>query len=673
MSIITPVSAYKPLASHRFMKSMASGGLARFIMLEAFVEAGRTYQAYRRGGFDEGRERITEEFTAAVFWLGGVKAFNAINDKIGKWILGLKTANFDLGEDKARNPLKTFLHSEIAKFKSAKLITSILLANAMIGFVVPKLNQRITRYYHRNDNAKPQTVQQNQEQMTQQTQQQPQTQQSSLAYNPVSVNMDKFIADAKTRSKDVSFGASPLLSLAFNLENNTTWQLLSTDIGTTSGRTISARNNDERREILFRDLSSIYFYMFNMPNINNWLNRIEQKGRKTRVDSMNAAYTKDLMVNLVNQNYNGKISAKDLAKEMLGDTSKTLPEAIKAKFKDFLELFTKLSQRKNVLPLPEFIAELLEESGYLRELQEEDTDEARARIDNLQELINVAREFEPTENDNALGEFLAQVALVSDLDETPEQDNAVTLMTLHAAKGLEFKTVFLAGLEEGIFPHSRSLNNNTEMEEERRLMYVGVTRAEEKLFLCFANRRRVWGEIKFYSPSRFLSEIPDELVERRKSSTDYTSLPTFKRAVQSIKLDVNKGYVPTKKGFGMKFEAPIQNTTTKVVKKQPTNPKRDPIIIKNDKNKANDEAKVKSILEDNPIKRKLEEKKKQEAASHYKDITLFSVGDRVFHKRFGVGTIEEVKDIGSSSMYVIDFGRQGKKAVDAYYMNLKKF
>ena len=346
---------------------------------------------------------------------------------------------------------------------------------------------------------------------------------------------------------------------------------------------------------------------------------------------------------------------------------------IKAKFKDFLELFTKLSQRKNVLPLPEFIAELLEESGYLRELQEEDTDEARARIDNLQELINVAREFEPTENDNALGEFLAQVALVSDLDETPEQDNAVTLMTLHAAKGLEFKTVFLAGLEEGIFPHSRSLNNNTEMEEERRLMYVGVTRAEEKLFLCFANRRRVWGEIKFYSPSRFLSEIPDELVERRKSSTDYTSLPTFKRAVQSIKLDVNKGYVPTKKGFGMKFEAPIQNTTTKVVKKQPTNPKRDPIIIKNDKNKANDEAKVKSILEDNPIKRKLEEKKKQEAASHYKDITLFSVGDRVFHKRFGVGTIEEVKDIGSSSMYVIDFGRQGKKAVDAYYMNLKKF
>ena len=351
MSIITPVSAYKPLASHRFMKSLATnGGLARFIMLEAFVEAGRTYQAYKRGGFDEGRERITEEFTAAVFWLGGVKAFNAINDKIGQWLLGLRTPNFDLGEDKARNPLSNFLHSEkstktgklftesqIAKFKSAKLITSILLANAMIGFVVPKLNQRITRYYHRNDNTNPPQTAQNQKPQVQQAQQAAQAEQqqpSSLPFNPTQVSMDKFIAASKNKDKNVSFGASPLLSLAFNLENNTTWQLLSTDIGTTTGRTISARNNDERREILFRDLSSIYFYMFNMPNINNWLNRIEQNGRKTRVDSINAAYTKDLMVNLVNQNYNGKISAANLKKEMFGEGTISIPQSVKDEFKN---------------------------------------------------------------------------------------------------------------------------------------------------------------------------------------------------------------------------------------------------------------------------------------------------------------------------------------------------
>ena len=129
--------------------------------------------------------------------------------------------------------------------------------------------------------------------------------------------------------------------------------------------------------------------------------------------------------------------------------------------------------------MPEFIAFVIEETGYLRELKQEDTEEAESRIENLQELVNVARDFAPDEEDNILGEFLAQVALVSDLDETPVADNAVTLMTLHAAKGLEFETVFLAGLEEGIFPHSRSLNSNTEMEEERRLMYVGVTRAKQ--------------------------------------------------------------------------------------------------------------------------------------------------------------------------------------------------
>ena len=345
---------------------------------------------------------------------------------------------------------------------------------------------------------------------------------------------------------------------------------------------------------------------------------------------------------------------------------------IKAKFADFLELFARLSQRKNVLPLPEFIAELLEESGYLRELQEEDTDESRARIDNLQELINVAREFEPTEEDNVLGEFLAQVALVSDLDETADTDNAVTLMTLHAAKGLEFKNVFLAGLEEGIFPHSRSLNSNSEMEEERRLMYVGVTRAEEKLYISYAKRRQMWGETRYYNPSRFLSEIPDNLTAKRKPSGEYKSGATFKNAIEKIKTD-RSGYVRETKTFGSGFVAPSSNATTKVVKKQPTHVHRDPIIVKSAQNKANDEEKVKSILEDNPIKRKLEEKRKREAAMNGGSSTTFSVGDRVFHEKFGIGNIEEIKQIGSSSMYVIDFGKYGKKAVDSLYVNLKKF
>ena len=190
-----------------------------------------------------------------------------------------------------------------------------------------------------------------------------------------------------------------------------------------------------------------------------------------------------------------------------------LSAGVKSKLKAFCELLDKLDKNKNSLSLPEFIAFVIEETGYLRELKQEDTEEAESRIENLQELVNVARDFAPDEEDNILGEFLAQVALVSDLDETPDADNAVTLMTLHAAKGLEFETVFLAGLEEGIFPHSRSLNSNTEMEEERRLMYVGVTRAKQKLYISYAKRRQMWGETRYYTPSRFLAEIPENLTE----------------------------------------------------------------------------------------------------------------------------------------------------------------
>ncbi len=330
---IKPASTYKALNSHKFMKSMASGGLARFLLLEGFVESGRTYQAYKRGGFDEGRERITEEFTAAVFWLGGIKSFNALNDKIGKRVLGMRTASFDLGHDKSRDSLANFLHTEVSKktkmpftenqlarFKAAKLITSIIMANSMIGFVVPKLNQAITRYYHRNDVSN-----------IPGTQNVPEQAQMPLVQR---VSMDKFLEDKEPKKKDISFGAgsSPLLSLAFNLENNTTWQLLSTDVGTVGGRTISARNNNERREILLRDLTSLYFYMFNMPCMNRWMNMIQQKGRGTRADSMNAAYTKDLMVDIV-RDKGGKISPKELEELMFGKEY-TLPEAVKNEFKD---------------------------------------------------------------------------------------------------------------------------------------------------------------------------------------------------------------------------------------------------------------------------------------------------------------------------------------------------
>ena len=368
---------------------------------------------------------------------------------------------------------------------------------------------------------------------------------------------------------------------------------------------------------------------------------------------------------------------------------------VKAKIRNFINILDKLDKNKNSLSLPEFIAFVIEETGYLAELKQEDTEEAESRIENLQELVNVARDFVPEEEDNVLGEFLAQVALVSDLDETPDSDNAVTLMTLHAAKGLEFENVFLAGLEEGIFPHSRSLNNNTEMEEERRLMYVGVTRAKQKLYITYAKRRQMWGDTKYNPPSRFLAEIPDNLTERNVSEDNMSYSRkggTFKQAVNKIKTD-RSGYVEKTTGFGKGFVAPITGSThvqniNKVVKPKVTYKvpqsqnnfvRKEAFVVKNAQNKAKDEEKVKKLLEDNPIKRMLEEKKAREAMGTTQVVSsvqvgnTFTKGDRVFHEKFGIGHIDEIKQIGSSSMYVIDFGKQGKKAVDALYANLKKF
>jgi DNA helicase-2/ATP-dependent DNA helicase PcrA len=151
-------------------------------------------------------------------------------------------------------------------------------------------------------------------------------------------------------------------------------------------------------------------------------------------------------------------------------------------------------------------------SGYLAELEAERTIEAMGRVENLKELVGVAREFEARNPDGALADFLEQVALVSEQDEYDEDDPAVTLMTLHNAKGLEFDVVFMVGMEDGVFPHYRSMGDAGQLEEERRLAYVGVTRARRRLYLTHAWGRSLFGGQNFNPPSRFLSEIPSHLV-----------------------------------------------------------------------------------------------------------------------------------------------------------------
>ncbi|MGH7706989.1 MAG: ATP-dependent helicase [Vulcanimicrobiaceae bacterium] len=174
----------------------------------------------------------------------------------------------------------------------------------------------------------------------------------------------------------------------------------------------------------------------------------------------------------------------------------------------FAELIEHLRERAAELSLADLLVAVMEESGYVRELQAEDTADARARLENLQELVGVAREFANQENGGSIDEFLANVALISDLDVLEPDASFVTLMTMHAAKGLEFPNVFITGLEDGVFPHNRALTDAPELEEERRLAYVAVTRAMDRLFMSYSQRRTLFGNTFSYPKSRFLDEMP---------------------------------------------------------------------------------------------------------------------------------------------------------------------
>jgi len=194
-----------------------------------------------------------------------------------------------------------------------------------------------------------------------------------------------------------------------------------------------------------------------------------------------------------------------------------------AAFRDMLAGMTAMAAQESVSVA---LAKTLDQSGYLQDLREERSEEAEGRIENLAELVSAAREYESRDAEPSLGGFVDQLSLLSDVDEESGARNArVLMMTMHSAKGLEFPVVVIAGLEEGLFPHSRSADDEAELEEERRLCYVGITRAERRLVLTSAARRRVYGDYQSTEPSRFLDEIPPELVEELPSTFSATHSP----------------------------------------------------------------------------------------------------------------------------------------------------
>lgn len=223
-----------------------------------------------------------------------------------------------------------------------------------------------------------------------------------------------------------------------------------------------------------------------------------------------------------------------------------LVDTIKGKTKEKLEefgilIFTLVAEMddKSVLDILEAI---LDRTGYLAQLEESTDPQDQARAENIGELLSVAKDFQDTNPTGTVEDFLEQVALVNDVDSFEQEESKVTLMTLHAAKGLEFPIVFLGGLEEGLFPHSRTLMNPEEIEEERRLAYVGITRAEKELYISNATTRTVFGGTSSYLPSRFIDEIPAELVDslRAKRRTPDDIKPTVPRHMSVASRPVTK-------------------------------------------------------------------------------------------------------------------------------------
>ncbi|MBG0563257.1 DNA helicase PcrA [Actinoplanes aureus] len=293
---------------------------------------------------------------------------------------------------------------------------------------------------------------------------------------------------------------------------------------------------------------------------------------------------------------------------------------------DFVQLLDDVRDLSRTAPPEEVLEAVLQRSGLLSELEESLDPQDQGRVENLQELVSVAREYterveaqaeEGEEPAATLAGFLEQVALVADADQIPSDDpehqGVVTLMTLHTAKGLEFPVVFLTGLEDGVFPHMRALGDNTELEEERRLAYVGITRARQRLYLSRAVTRSAWGQPQYNPPSRFTDELPAELVRWERTGGSYTSWSGTGGGVGG------RGGGDRQRGGGFAGGTP----------------------------------KAQRIAERLGI-----DGSKLATASELKQGPKVDPGDRVNHQRYGLGRVLAVEGHGPGTRAQIDFGDQ---------------
>ncbi len=221
---------------------------------------------------------------------------------------------------------------------------------------------------------------------------------------------------------------------------------------------------------------------------------------------------------------------------------------------NFAQIITKWREQITTLPAAEIFQGIMDDCGYIKDLEEQGTDEAEDRRQNIEELYNAILQFAEENEDASLNGFLANASLASDLDDLKEGEEAISLMTLHSAKGLEFPIVFMVGMEDGLFPNFRSISDPKALEEERRLCYVGITRSQERLFLSYATERRLWGNYEHTTPSRFLKELPTELLTGNavgKSRTKATVTAKKVKSTNTVQENWQVGDVVLHYSFGI--------------------------------------------------------------------------------------------------------------------------
>ena len=311
--------------------------------------------------------------------------------------------------------------------------------------------------------------------------------------------------------------------------------------------------------------------------------------------------------------------------------------------REFVNAIEELKAKKDKLSISELIKETLKKTGYTKALENEKTIEAENRIENLEEFLTVAIEFEEEFAENGLSDFLEGITLSSDIDNLEEQEETVTLMTLHSAKGLEFPVVFLVGMEEGIFPGYKSISEPKELEEERRLCYVGITRAKENLFLTCSKQRTIFGSTSYNPVSRFLKEIPAELLDGYKE--------TFGEETHTDQIFKDSNYTWT---YGSKNNSSIK--TYKINEKQPAFA----VASSKNNNSFSFGRTAESFL--NNLAKK---------SDNNVDLSQYEAGVRVFHKKFGEGTINTVEPEGEDLKVDINFDKVGHKRLMAKFANLQ--